>query len=255
MAPTTVDGLDIDDATIDGTEVSEITVDGNVVFKAGPDIPDSATYSWPTNDGSGSTLTEEVVGYDGDIIGATWYQNGGVDGYSLEFDGTDDYVEIPWNTTLAGADGLSLSIWVYPYSEMDGNENIFSATDEGGSGNPNDWNLFVHDDGEIRFSTDDTSGALGNGEGLHPNTDEWTQIGVSLESDGDATLYFDGDVVDTTSFSTMPKEANEGEVTIGGNEDGGRVWDGRLAFATFWEDPLSDSEMQSHYDEYDSLFD
>ena len=70
MAPTTVDGLDIDDATIDGTEVSEITVDGNVVFKAGPDIPDSEVYlqdDWGDNrltnrEDSGTTTYNGVEG-------------------------------------------------------------------------------------------------------------------------------------------------------------------------------------------------
>jgi len=41
MIPTEIDGTDITGATIDGTDVQEITVDGDVVFSAGPTLPES----------------------------------------------------------------------------------------------------------------------------------------------------------------------------------------------------------------------
>jgi WD40 repeat protein len=44
IPPTSIDGTDITGATIDGTDVTEITVDGDVVFSAGPAVPDGTHY-------------------------------------------------------------------------------------------------------------------------------------------------------------------------------------------------------------------
>ena len=112
MAPTTVDGLDIDDATIDGTEVSEITVDGNVVFKAGPDIPDSVTDQftaqsfakpWPNEIPDSNSMSVEGLSEDPDWID----NNPGVEG-----DGVDDfgYSDLQFDPAATEAWSVALTI-------------------------------------------------------------------------------------------------------------------------------------------------
>jgi len=47
---------------------------------------------WAFDEGSGTTAGDQWHGYDGTIVGATWVSHSG--GYALEFDGTNDYVQM-----------------------------------------------------------------------------------------------------------------------------------------------------------------
>jgi len=93
MIPTSIDGTDITGATIDGTDVQEITVDGDVVFSAGPDIPDAgdlrARYDFSLEDGTTPVTDQTGNGHNlsGTYSGVSTKTINGVQaGY---FDGND----------------------------------------------------------------------------------------------------------------------------------------------------------------------
>ena len=75
------------------------------------------TYAWLFDDGSGSTLTAEVGGHDGNLVnGPSWssevpfsYAGNG----SLYFDGSNQYVDVPTlDHALEGWTDFTLSIWI-----------------------------------------------------------------------------------------------------------------------------------------------
>ena len=72
-----------------------VTVGFDVLSPAvgvGSVIP-GAIHRWPTDEGTGSTLTDSIGDNDGTISGATWVTNSSlVGGQGLNFDGSDDYV-------------------------------------------------------------------------------------------------------------------------------------------------------------------
>ena len=124
MAPTSIDGTDISSVTIDGTEVQEITADGQVVYTSGPDIPDSALFGWPFDEGSSTSVADEIGNEDGTVNGATWVTGDYEGGAALDGDGTDDRIE----TTKWGDFGSSkfLNDWsiAFTVDNMTGAGNI-----------------------------------------------------------------------------------------------------------------------------------
>ncbi|RLF58603.1 MAG: hypothetical protein DRN27_04935 [Thermoplasmata archaeon] len=67
--------------------------------------------SWHFNEGTGSiTYDSSGNGNDGIINGASW--SNGVNNTALEFDGSDDYVQVPDSASLDMSDEITISTWV-----------------------------------------------------------------------------------------------------------------------------------------------
>ena len=63
--------------------------------------------------GGGSTIYDRSTygNHQGTITGATWrYTPGGL--WCLSFDGNDDYVRVPYSTSLDITDQITLELWV-----------------------------------------------------------------------------------------------------------------------------------------------
>ena len=80
---------------------------------------DGLVAEWHFDEGSGSVLVDSSGnGNDGVINGATWV--GGVSGSALSFDGVDDYVEVPHDSSLDfGYGDLSISSWMHPFLQIE----------------------------------------------------------------------------------------------------------------------------------------
>lgn len=117
MAPTSIDGNEITGATIDGQEVSEITVDGDVVFTAGPDIPDSGVSRWTFDkaDTESGTAIDTWGNNDASITGAATGAAGiaGYDsGEAYSFNpSNNDYVDAGGDSSLKGTP-FSFTFWM-----------------------------------------------------------------------------------------------------------------------------------------------
>ena len=74
---------------------------------------DGLVAEWHFDEGSGSVLKDSSGnGNDGVIHGATWTE--GNFGSALEFDGVDDYVEVPDSPSLDITDVITVELWVNP---------------------------------------------------------------------------------------------------------------------------------------------
>lgn len=77
------------------------------------DLSDGLVSQWTFDEGTGTTISDQIAGGTGTLDGPTWVQ--GPMGGALEFDGVDDYVQlypdqsVPSHLSSLG-DG-SLSIW------------------------------------------------------------------------------------------------------------------------------------------------
>lgn len=114
--PVNITGNDITAATIDGMDVSEITIDGNVAYKSL--ITDGLENRWTMEDGSGSTVTDVYGNNDGTLNGPTWSTNSYEGDYSVNFDGSNDYIRLPAVPQLTS---YSVMGWVYSPDPKNGN--------------------------------------------------------------------------------------------------------------------------------------
>jgi len=134
-----------------------------------------------------------ILFHNGKINGATWAK--GKFGQALEFDGTDDWVEVPHSDTVGFPAGTSFTITVY-----------FSGTKIGGSlvgknyedtsqatpwyllwddGSRNQVTMYLRDEAGTSYTAHSTSGIA---------DDSWHFIaGVADASKGKASIWIDGE--------------------------------------------------------------
>jgi len=252
MAPTSIDGNEIAGATIDGQNVSEITVDGDVVFTAGPDIPDSAIHQWPMDEGGGDSVADNIGSADGTINGGiTWTSGSWEGGYALDSDGSSgSYIE----TTTLGDFGSSLdlewSLLVTVETTLTDRMALVGVVES-----TEYWQLEVNDD-QDQFGLN-MRDADGNREDRYstgvdvPDGDKHRLVVTS--SNGTTSgmeLYFDGSVVSSTSRvsqggSNYQDFTNPVAFFRRGNDDQ-RV-DGILDNIILTDSELSASEIQEDY--------
>jgi hypothetical protein len=110
---------------------------------------------WKFDESSGSTAFDETAN-DGTINEAG--RGAGVTGNSLSFDGTDDYVNIPHDSTIAALSGLTMEAWVKPASGVANQDIIINKEYEYeiAWGNGNQLIAAVKTDTNDRFWTSGT---------------------------------------------------------------------------------------------------
>lgn len=80
-------------------EAMDVEIVNGAVQLADVAIPDSVDHHWPTDEGSGSTLTDNKGTVDGTINGETWVSDSNAVGdFVLDSDGTDDYTNLGADT-------------------------------------------------------------------------------------------------------------------------------------------------------------
>ena len=93
------------------TGVQELTIEEPVKDARGGGI-------WNLEEGKGTVVKDSTPNHnDGTIYGAAWVK--GDFGYALEFDGTDDYVEIPHSKSLNITDEITVAVWAKPEINTD----------------------------------------------------------------------------------------------------------------------------------------
>ena len=246
MAPTTVDGLDIDDATIDGTEVSEITVDGNVVFKAGSDIPDSAIAQYDAqaligfNDGDSITTWEDNLN-NNDITGETpVYRDSAINGNpAVEFDGNDDYLETALPSSISQPTTV-ITVGQIPDHDAPNEDGAFTYFDNHRSSN--NFHLVRPQDTE----SNSNEFRYRNNAGETFETDNGTattnpEVLVNIFDGNNSEIRRNGSDLSVTGESgTNDLEG----IQLGSRQDERDFFDGYIAEVITYDDRLTSSEIE-----------
>jgi hypothetical protein len=173
---------------------------------------------------------------DGTVVGATWENTGGYDGWGMySFNGTNEYI----NTSLAleqdtGATGVTISMWVDPQEV--GEEQVVLGTSNGGF----DWGLLISDDTwavktgiSIQNSTHSVS------------TGTWQHIAATFDpTAGEVRVYKDGS---ESIISELSTEASTGLVHIGREADGSQYFNGSIDEVIVYNKTLSSDQIQELY--------
>lgn len=171
-----------------------------------PDINDDDLIAWfRFNENTGTSTYDWKNGYEGTISGASWAT--GYIGKALEFDGSDDYVDIPDNLPITPT-LFSIEFWFKPNGEngdssyttqalvdLRGQYHIWVAWVEPSDGtNPN----------SVRFEISDGS----NYPNLYSNTEcvpgQWYHV-VAVYDGSEMRLYINGRLDIKTSTTITPQ--------------------------------------------------
>jgi hypothetical protein len=234
--PTNIDGSDITGATIDGQTVDEITVDGQTVFTAFPGIPNNVTNHYPVDEGSGSTLTDNIGNLDGTINGANFQSlSNAVGGFVLDYDGIDDNDSLGSGTLDFYNGDFTITAFVKPENIGSDRYSIFHQRNGGG----------------IRF---EIRGGVGNAltlvffgvatteSSLSVPTGVFSFVSVRYDSSANSIKFNLNGNTDTKSASN-PVNANGGEALFAAG--GGQEFEGQIDERTLSDSRLSDADIQT----------
>ena len=189
---------------IDEVKVSsDVIIDDEVLFKyeeielpvdlSDEYLPEGGYSSWSFDEGEGNVLGDGENGNEGIVFGATWVD--GVVGPGLDFDGSDDYVEI--DKSLVGEYPFVIEGWI----KSDG----YTVEDQVivGLVNSTDgdiqYGVYLNNDGggglAIRASDGETSSVVSASDVVYDNG--WHYVVGVFESDLSRKLYLDGGLVAT----------------------------------------------------------
>jgi hypothetical protein len=93
----------------------------------------------PMDEGQGSVVVEDKseFGNDGTIVGATWVSINGT--YALSFDGTDDQIVIPDDSSLKPTEAITVVVWANIHTTSEKSCGLVSKAPLGSS--YGDWDL------------------------------------------------------------------------------------------------------------------
>ena len=241
-------GLGSELVTPSGVEAREfVGPDGSVVWQ-GDVIPDSGLLRrYQFNDDSDTTTATDSEGSnDGTINGATYTTDAIEGSHALDFDGTDDFVDIPNFSTF---ESYTVICWLFKDSfnaiEQAGyfqeNNSIAFRTRETTTGDQAITNgiELAHDDGSTTVYTESDF-----------DTGRWQMFAATWDG-STVRLYRDegGSVIekDSVSISGMGAAGRGTEIGRQAN-DATRHWTGRQDDYAIYNRALTQSELQDYYD-------
>ena len=196
---------------------------------------------WEFNEGSGNVAHDTSGnGNDGAFVGDPQWAAGKIGG-ALEFNGTSDYIEIPFseNLRVINQGDFSIAAWFMLNEIPSEYKCVFQQGDDTSGGPGRTW-LFVHQSNEIRSSLG--GAATGSGVGIEGGI--WYH-GVVVVTEGGTTdsvqLYVNGEPAGAPREDSM--EDSEGVFYIGCHKALGNIWDGLLDDIRIYSHALSEAEI------------
>lgn len=202
---------------------AQIVEDMNAGHPAPGSPVGSALGEWNFEEGYGDTVHNTGNGgssLDGNLAGTgttcpttgacpTW-TNSGKSGKALSFDGTDDYMSVPYSTSLNVSD-VTLSVWVYPTAQEQQNL-VFYNTASGGVR----YQLTLAATGRIQAGFGPSGGTI------YPTTpasiyaiSNWYHVVSTYNSTtGEGKIYVNGTLYDTI-ISSGPLNSGDQALYIG----------------------------------------
>lgn len=166
------------------------------------EVSDSSGYD---NHGTGGP-DSWWFGYRGPDTTAAYLCNGG------QFDGSNDYVEIPHSSTLNGSDQLTYMAWINPDSWGSGIRQVMAKSVHGGGSGRAQMGIFS-ENGVLKGRAETAAGRIEVTTSL-PATGNWTHVALVF-SGTELRLYTNGTLVSSTSFAATTLVQNNDPLMIG----------------------------------------
>ena len=196
------------------------------------------TKSYP---GSGTTWTDLSGNSNtGTLTNGPTYSS--ADGGYLNFDGTDDYVDVSGSISVSAATFLA---WV----RLDGDQSHFTGVIFSRSSDVSGMNFYSTSE-QIAYHWNNASNTYNWQSGLIVPTQEWCMISVNVNSSS-ATAYLCRSsgitsATNTVSHSSITLDA----INVGRDSNSGRDLDGRMSVAMIYNRALTASEVAQNYNAF-----
>ena len=188
---------------------------------------------WKLDETNGATAVDSVGGLDGTLINGPLWTTGQLDG-ALDFDGTNDYIEVPHSSDLNLQSAFTVTAWIYNDSMSDAYRVISKETN---GLNDNYW---------IALQAGELWAGVGGSFFNAPATFEantWYHIAVSFDdADNQVSIYVNGELSQEYSTSATIS-SNTDPLYIGSNWQGSKFWDGALDDVRIYDRALSASQV------------
>ena len=227
---------------------------------------------WRLGESSGdTTVVDEMGNHDGTYSQGANSTNGtspftGLNNTAANFDGQNDYVEIPNSPDFDLTEG-TFHAW-FKVDSFDGTDHTILSMDSSGTDGGSMYLAVDSDREDLEFYIEDPSGpSTGYGNNSHVITSAdgsisegvWHQVSVSFGPNG-MSMYLDGNLVASDSYTGGIGNADDEPITIGASQRNAstegqavsneldRFFDGQIAEVAIFDNALSQSEINSLID-------
>jgi len=218
---------------------------------------DGLVAEWNFEEGSGNTLKDNSGnGNDGTIYGATWTTDGKF-GSALQFDGVNDYVEIPDSPELSGGTGKNKTVEFWFNSNKQGGHIITKWKDV----SYKDWGTSIGAVGPGLFFWYENRGYDRRFYGGTIEEGVWHHGAFAFErstgsNNAKVTLYLDGEELDVINFDgvapdrlyDMPDTTAPVSIGYSGKYYNNGFFDGKIDEIKIYNRVLSADEIKAEYD-------
>ena len=165
---------------------------------------------------------------------------------ALDFDGSNDYIQISDDNSLDINNSITLSAWIYPTSITNKDGILAKRTSTENSG---DWALRFTTAGNLRFyiwDGDASNGSTSSNSSISLNT--WTHISVTHDNSTNTTKFYINGLLDNTSTSLSKNLAgNNSNAYIGWDgQQGDKFFTGKIDEVRLWDDIRTQTEIKAN---------
>ena len=195
---------------------------------------------------TGTTWTDLTGnGNDGTLTNGPTFDSS--NGGSIVFDGTDEFVSVPDNSTWDLPGDFSLQVWFKRNAAFASTwwRDSFIGHDDGGGLN-NKW-IFTYDGTSLLFHTNTTSGSSQLIQApipWTPSNNEWYL--VNLTKSGNVYTFYQNSISLGSVTNTAPIPDSSAPLTIG-TAEGGSLFNGNIAQVKIYNKALSQEEVQQNF--------
>ncbi len=201
---------------------------------------------WRFDEGSGTIVTDlSEYGNNGTLQGDPQWVNGKF-GKALQFNGIDEFVEIPHADILTVDNEVTVMAWInterHAFSDTENYQGIVAK-----SNSPRSYSLYTQGSGTLHFSTTSTTtnAYVGSSSSGQVPLNEWVHVAAKVE-DGGHVYYINGEPAGTGgSDIVLPGTDDTSPVVIGRTGEGAsRSFLGMIDDVRIYNHALTQEEIQ-----------
>jgi hypothetical protein len=201
---------------------------------------------WKFDEGSGTTAYDSAGNNDGNISGASWTT--GQIGGALDFDGTNDYVQISNepNFDFGPDTDFTVCAWINTTAILDRRRIVNKC--ESGHEPYTGFSLYMDPPGIVKFRLKDDADVVIVETTTSVNDGSWHFVAGVADRDGDIKIYHNGIPEDTDSLALVDNINNNIPVAVGRSMDyDGQYFDGKIDDVRIYDRALTTEEIEQLY--------